>query len=64
MTRPTSNPAAVRAALDTAQHLSESSDRRHGSSWAAAQHVGDISALVMVALADSDADSEPEPLAA
>jgi hypothetical protein len=50
--------SAVRTALDHAQHLSESSDRRHSSAWAAAEHVGDLSALAMVAL------TEPDPIVA
>jgi len=54
--------AAVRSAIDHAQQLSESTDQRHRSAWAGAAHVGDLSALAMVALADSDSD--PEPLAA
>ena len=43
-------PAAVRSAVDHAQELSDSGDRHTTRSWEVARHVGDLSALAMVAL--------------
>jgi hypothetical protein len=44
-------PAAVRSAVDQAQALSDSTEEHTVRSWEAARHVGDLSALAMVALA-------------
>jgi hypothetical protein len=44
-------PAAVRSAVDHAQALSDSDEKHTTRSWEAARHVGDLSALAMVALA-------------
>ena len=47
-------PTAVRSAITHAQQLSDTGDRHSTRSWEAARHVGDLSALAMVALAEPD----------
>ena len=50
-TEPTELPAHVRDAIDQAQHLAETGDRHSTRSWEIARHVGDLSALASIALA-------------
>jgi hypothetical protein len=49
-----SSSEALHAAIEQAQQLSDRQDRHSTRSWEAAKHVGDLSALAMVALARPD----------
>jgi hypothetical protein len=49
-----SSSETLRSALEQAQQLSDREDRHSTRSWEAAKHVGDLSALAMVALARPD----------